>query len=714
MASLVPLSGTPEDAPPSRDLDLRYYADLLWRARSLIAAAAIVGGLLGLFVAFLRTPEYRAAVMLQIDPPTPTFMSVTDALMGTGAYWQNVDFYNTQFKVLKSKGLGEKVVKHLKLDDQPPFKDNPEAGSLFMSHVGVEPFPETRLVNVSVTHTSPKEAALWVNALADVYIESSLEGRVETARKAYEWLQERLAATQASMREAQDKLFKSYEGQDLFVPEGSVSAVSTSIAKLNEDYISARTRRIAIEAAVQQVRDMRAAGQSLDTIPQVAADSVILGLNTQIAGLNVDLSRLLEKYKTAHPEVQKVEAQLAEIRKSRAARAEGIVGGLQAEYVQLQKRESELKSAIDGQKSLATTQSRKASELEALKKEAESSKSLYDVLLQKLNESDIAASIRSNNVSIVEKASPPASPIRPDKKRIALLGTLLGLALGVGLVLARDYLDNTLRDPEEVERYLHLDLLAAVPRYETDNAHLVTEAYQNLRTALLFARRSEAGQVVLITGSAPQEGKTTTLVNIARLLAGAGEKTVVLDCDLRRAQLHQRLGLDREPGLTDHFVKHAPLDQLLKATDQPNLFVLTAGPLPPNPPALLARRAVAELLAELKARFEWILVDSPPLASVTDALLLARHADEVVMVVQHNKVDKKVVKRSVNALRKAAPNLLGVVLNQVDVMQKGYSYYYYQHDAGVLKGSRGPARDGAPENPPAEAAARAATSLKSV
>jgi capsular exopolysaccharide synthesis family protein len=195
-------------------------------------------------------------------------------------------------------------------------------------------------------------------------------------------------------------------------------------------------------------------------------------------------------------------------------------------------------------------------------------------------------------------------------------------------------------------------------------------------------------------------------VNIAKLLAGAGEKTVVLDCDLRRAQLHQRLGLDREPGLTDHFVKHVPLDQLLKTTDQPNLFVLTAGPLPPNPPALLARRAVPELLAELKARFEWILVDSPPLASVTDALLLARHADEVVMVVQHNKVDKKVVKRSVNALRKAAPNLLGVVLNQVDVMQKGYYYYYYQHDAaGARKGPRGPAKDAGPEEPASEATA---------
>ena len=173
---------------------------------------------------------------------------------------------------------------------------------------------------------------------------------------------------------------------------------------------------------------------------------------------------------------------------------------------------------------MAASQSRKASELEALKKEAESSKSLYEVLLQKLNESDIAASIRNNNVSVVEKASAPRSPVRPAKRKIGFIGLLLGLALGVGLVLARDYLDNTLRDPEEVERYLHLDLLAAVPRYEAENAHLVTEAYQNLRTALLFARGNEEGQVVLITGTAPQEGKTTTLVNIAKLLAGAGRR----------------------------------------------------------------------------------------------------------------------------------------------------------------------------------------------
>jgi succinoglycan biosynthesis transport protein ExoP len=689
------LSTIPHDPglglPSERQLDIRYYADVLWRSRVFIVAAAFVGLGLGLLVAFLQTPEYRAGAMIQIEPPTPTFMTVTDALVGAGNFWQNSDFYNTQFRVLRSKGLGEKVVERLKLKDRAPFKDSPEAGALFMTHVGVDPVPESRLVVVSITHTDPKEAALWANTLADVYIEQTLASRVESARKAYEWLQERLADTQRGMRDAQDKLFKSYQSQDLFVPEGSVSAVTTSITKLNDDYIQAQARRITIEAALKQVTDMRQGRQSLDTVPQVAADPVVLGFNSQIANLTVDLSRLSEKYKEGHPEVQKVQAQIGQIQKAKDARIAQIVGGLQAEYGQLQKRETELRSAIDAQKAQAATQSRKASELEALKKEADSAKSLYEVLLQKLHETDIAASIRTNNVSVVDRASVPASPVRPEKRKIGGMGLMLGLVLGLGLVLARDFLANTLRDPEEAERYLHLDLLAAVPRYDADNVHLVTEAYQNLRTALIFGRKDDGGQVVLITGTAPQEGKTTTLVNIAKLLAGSGERTVVLDCDLRRAQIHDRLDLPREPGLTDFFVKHDEVDALIQATRVPNLFALTAGPLPPNPPAVLARKNVADLLAHLRRHFEWVLLDSPPLASVTDALLLARHADMVVLVVQHNKVDKKLVKRSLGALRKATDNLLGFVLNAVDIQTQGYHYYYYDHESSEAGGQkRGP------------------------
>jgi capsular exopolysaccharide synthesis family protein len=633
-------------------------------------------------VALIQTPQYEAGVMLQIEPPSPTFMTVTDALVGAGGYWQNTDFYNTQFKVLRSKGLAEKVVDRLELTDREPFKSSPDPASLFIDHVGVSPIPESRLVTVVVTHRDPKDAALWANTLADVYIEQSLETRVEAARQAYDWLQDRLGATQEEMQEAQDRLFRSYQTQDLFVPEGSVSAVSTSIAKLNEDYVRAQGRRIEIEAALKQAREMRERGDELDSLPQVAADGAVSAFNAQLAALDVERGSLAEKFKEGHPEMQKVLAEIDQLRQAKAARAGQILQALEAEYAQLRKREGELRAAIDAQKAQAASQSRKVTELEALRKEADSAKSLYEVLLQKLNETDIAASMRSQTVTVVDRAGIPQFPTRPQKRRAALLGMLVGLLGGLGLVFARDFLSNTIRDAEEVERYLHLDLLAAVPRYTDESFSLATEAYQNLRTALIFARREERGQVVLVTGTAPQEGKTTTIFNLARLLAGSGEKTVVVDCDLRRANLHQRLGLDREPGFTDYFTRKAPVETLLKATPTSDLFALTAGALPPNPPALLARKSLRELFDALREEFDWILVDSPPLASVTDALLLSRQADHTVLVVQHNKVDKKLIKRSVAALRKATPHLLGAILNVVDVRSESYQYYYYSQREG--------------------------------
>jgi len=673
----VATSAPPPGGLLEQGLDLRYYADLLWRGRALVTAAALTGAALGLLTGFLQTPEYRASAMLQIEPPTPLFMSVTDALVGGGSYWQHADFYNTQFRILRSHAVGEKAVRALESRGKPT-PEGPDKPAALIAHVTVEPIPDSRLALVQVTHRDPKVAAEWANAVAEVYIEQSLSTRIDAAKRAYEWLQERLQATQQSMRDAQERLLKSYQSQDLFVPEGSVSAVTSSITKLNEDFIAAQARLIELEAAVKQLSEMRRRGQGVESVPQVATDEQVAALNGQLASLNLELIRLREKYKEAHPEVQKVLAQVAQVTKSRDARTAQIEQALRAEQAQLHKRAAELRAAIDEQKAQAATQSQKGSELEAIKKEADSAKSLYEVLLQKLNETDIAASIRSNNVSLVERAAPPEDPVRPNKRRIALLGLALGLLGGIGLLAGREYLDNTLKDPDEVERYLHTDLLAAVPRHEAAGQHLVTEAYQNLRTALLFARKDDLGQVVLVTGTAPQEGKTTTLVNLARLMASSGERVVALDFDLRRAQLHTRLGLAREPGLTDVFVRHQEVAAVTRATSVPNLSVITAGPLPPNPPALLARKNLAEVFDQLRQRFDWILLDSPPMASVTDALLLARHVDIVVVVVQHNKVDKRLVKRSIVNLRRVTPNVLGVVLNVVDVKSKGYYYYYYQ------------------------------------
>jgi succinoglycan biosynthesis transport protein ExoP len=671
-----------------RDFDVRYYTDLLWHRRILLAATAIGGLALGILAGELQAPRYQARTLLQIMPPSPTSLAVTDALVSTGNPIRDRQFFNTQLDVLRTRSVAKKVVDKLKLADRPEFQAAGDAAGYFLRHLTVEPVPDTYVVQVRITNPNPEDAALWANTLSDIYMDHSIEGQVEAAERAYRWVNERLAETQSDMEEAQDKLLKSYQGQDLFVPEGSVSAITTSITKLNEDHIQAQSRRIDLEAQLGEFKAMRRKGSAPDAIPQVAGDETVSQINARIQSLTLDLARLREKYKEGHPEVQKVRVQLDQLKKDKQARVTQIEESLRAEYRQLLRREAELKEAIDSHKGRAAEQSRKLTELESLKKQADAAGGLYAVLLQKLNETNIAASLRSNNVRLLDRAVVPTSPVWPRKRQLALVSLLAGLLLGAGWVLLRDALDNSIKDGEDVERRLHLQLLAAIPRYTRDDTALATEAYQNLRTGLLFARRGSGGQVVLITGAAPGEGKTTTLLNLGKLLAAAGEPTVVVDCDLRRANLHTRLSVPREPGFTDYFVRQVELSGLVRTTRHKNLSVIPAGPLPPNPPALLARSELRTALEQLRRHFRWVLIDSPPVAAVTDALLLAHAADSTVLVVQQNKVDRAVLRRAVAALRKITPQLAGAVLNAVDVKSKAYYGYGYGYSYRAKKGRK--------------------------
>ncbi len=691
-------NGYAEPAPheaggPERDFDVRYYTDLLWRRRILLAATAIGGLALGILAGELQVPRYQARTSLQVQPPNPTSLAVTDALVQTGNPVRDRQFFNTQIKVLRSRSIGERVVERLKLEDRADFEAAGDATGFFLTHVTVMPVPETFVVEVRVTNHDPEDAALWANTLADVYMDYSIEGTVEAAERAYEWVNERLAETQNEMEEAQDKLLKSYQGQDLYVPEGSVSAITTSITTLNEDHIQAQARRIELEAQLGEFRSMRRRGRSPDTIPQVGQDEVVSQMNGRVQSLTLDLARLREKYKEGHPEVQKVQVQLEQLEKDKEARVSQIEESLRAEYRQLQRSEAELKAAIEGHKTRAAEQSRKLTELESLKKQADAAGGLYGVLLQKLNETNIAASIQDDNVRLLDRAVVPTSPVWPRKRQLSLVSLLAGLLLGAGWVLLRDALDNKIKDADDVERRLHLEVLAAIPKYAKEEDELAKEAYQNLRTALLFSRRKDRGHVVLVTGAAPGEGKTTTLLQLGRRLADAQERTIVIDCDLRKANLHTRLNVPREPGFTDYFVGRSELMGLVRSTRFANLSIIPAGTLPPNPPALFAREDFETALEQLRQNFQWILIDSPPVAAVTDALLLARQADSTILVVQQNRVDRAVIKRAVASLRKVTPRVVGAVLNAVDIKSKGYYGYGYGYGYSYAKskasGSRG-------------------------
>lgn len=259
------------------------------------------------------------------------------------------------------------------------------------------------------------------------------------------------------------------------------------------------------------------------------------------------------------------------------------------------------------------------------------------------------------------------------------VGVLLGLLLGIGTVFFLDYLDNTVRTSDDVEHYLHLPLLAIVPKEGPETEGAVREAYQTLRTGLLFSRKNPAQNVILFTSAGPQEGKSCTTINLAKTMASAGERVVILDCDLRRPTVHQRLAIERDRGITNYILSSEGEDwsKYVKATDRPNVYAITCGPIPPNPAEVFAHERFKGLLALLRARFDWVFIDSPPVVSLADAVLLASLSDMIAMVIKHNENDKDLIRRCIHNIRRVNPNVIGAVLNNVVLGKTHYKDYYY-------------------------------------
>lgn len=661
----------------SSDFDLKYGLRLLWTGKAWILVVAILGLGLGFLATYLQTPIYRARALVQIDPPGQNLSALSNPYPATAFnYFDHRNYYNTQYRIIQSKALGARALQKLDLVDKAPFRHAKEPAALFVARVQVVPVPDTRLAQIMVNHEDPREAARWANTLAEAYIEENLESKIETTRKVYSWLQERLATAEEQVESSEQSLYEYTKEEDLYVAAEGEEIGSETLGRLNQEATEAKTRRIELESALAQVDELKKSGESLDSLPQIAADPLVQRLNMSKADLDVELVQLRNRYKSGHPKVKKVVTQIQQIQDAIDAQAEKIVDGMLADYQQLRRRERDLRASINSERKQSIEKSRKAVQLEMLEREALSNKSMYEAILQKIKETDIASSLRENNVSIVERASVPFVPIRPQPVKNLAVSLVLGLLSGCGLVLLRDYLDNTLKEQEDVEKHLRADCLAIVPKHDAANDGVITEAYRTLRASLLFNREREHGNVILLTSSIPQEGKSTTAVHLAKALAESGDPTLVVDFDLRRSSIHTQLRLYREPGLADYCSRDLKLDIVSQSTRDKNLSAVTSGKLPPNPPALIGSLAVKRFLEECRERYTWIVVDAPPIVSVTDPLLLAKLADMVLMVVRANQVDRKIARRSLTALRRTEARVAGVVLNGVDPKQDSYHYYY--------------------------------------
>jgi capsular exopolysaccharide synthesis family protein len=665
-----------------RDVHFLDYWRTIWRGRwTVLTVFIIIVTLVGIGT-FTQKSVYRARVTVEITPQSRKVAPVADvAELGSGGFgWFEAErYFNSQYEIIRSRDVAIRVFDQLDLYNHPRFEGSIDPIGALAGMINVTPIKDTGIVEIALEGHNPEEVASWVNTIAQIYVKRNLDQAIEATTNAVAALADEIATIRQRLEDTQTATFELAERDNFYVPANQQKTTDERLSSLQEDLTQSQVRKVAIESALRQVEDAQGAGISYENISVISNDPVIQQLYNEKVDLEQEYERLLVTFRAKHSRVLEKKTQIDKINDRIDSEAGRIIATLKAEFDLLKERESRVLAAINEARAESITLNRRASSYELAVGEAEETRRIYDLISARVKEIDLSQSLLSNNLRILDEAPVPNVPIKPRTMLNMAVGILIGLLLGVGVVFFLDYLDNTIRSADDVEQFLRLTLLAIIPKENPGTEKAVKEAYQSLRTNLLFSRRSKTGNALLVTSAGPQEGKSRTITSLARTFASAGERVVLVDCDMRRPTLHQKLSLDRERGITNYILSSDGEDwrTYVKPTEAPNLFAITCGPIPPNPPDVFGHDRFKELLATLRQNFDWVFIDSPPVISLTDSMILATMADMIAFIVKHNENDKDLIRRCVRDLRKVNQNVVGAVLNHVDLDRSHYKDYYY-------------------------------------
>ena len=677
---------------------------------------------------FKMQPVYVATARIEIDRESSNILP----FQGADSYDAAMDLDNyieTQSKVLTSETLALQTIRNTGLSARPEFstpsgpseavamgslanqKRPPELGE-FLGSLSVRRVPTSRLLDVSFESTDPVLAARIVNAHLETFVEQNFRSRYESTTQASTWLADQLDELKVKVQKSEDARI-AYERQNQIWTLDDKSNITTQrLADVNRQLTETQTERMKKESLYEFAK----AG-NLDVIPQVQNNSSLMDMIRKRSVATDQYNDALGQYGPNFPKVQRLQAQLKDLDASLEKQKQAIVDGLESDYREARQREALLAQSLDQQKADVNAMSEKLVEYNILKREAEANKVLYDGLLTKLKEAGITAGLRSSNIRIVDPAMIPSYPSRPAKARNVALAFLVGLVGGIGLALMREYMDNTVKTPDDVENLSRLPSLAVVPQFTgsggtgkragllqgfaTSNGHekrvelvaqhlpksQMSEAFRALRTSLLLSQAGHPPQVILVTSALPREGKTTAAANLAVTLAQLGDSTVLVDADLRKPGVGRLLNMTggKYAGLSSYLAGVSSLDLVTVPHPAiPNLAAIPTGPLPPNPADLLSSSKLTEAIAELRTKYKFIVIDSPPVMAATDAVILSVQCDGVLLVVRSGETPKEAFSRTRDLLRSVNCRMLGVVLNAVDSSAPDYyySYRYYPYSYG--------------------------------
>jgi capsular exopolysaccharide synthesis family protein len=676
---------------------------------------------------FRMRPVYVATAKIEIDREDSNVLPFP----GNNSYDVMMDMENyleTQSRILTSETLALQTIRISGLGSHPDFaggngpseaiatgslanQKRPPEISAFLGSLSVKRVPNSSLLEVSFESTEPQVAARMLNTHLENYIEQNYRSRYDATMQASRWLAGQLDELKIKVERSENARIEYERQNQIWTVDDKQTMTTQRLGDLNRELTDAQSDRIKKQAFYEFAK----AGE-LEAVPQLRNNSILQGLQNKRGDLSIQYTDAVNQYGPNFPKVQRLQAQIKNVDEQITRQSKSIIVELENDYKAALQLEELRSKALDQQKADTNVMSEKMVQYNILRREAEANKALYEGLLTKLKEAGISAGLRSSNIHIVDPAMIPTTPARPAKARNIALAFLVGLVGGIGLALLREYLDNTVNTPDDIETLARLPSLAVVPAFgdgafsekragflkgASSNGHgkgmelvaqhlpksQVAEAFRALRTALLLSQPDRPPKVILVTSALPREGKTIVAANLAVTLAQLGDKTVLVDADLRKPGIGRLLdlGIGKYAGLSSYLAGVSSLDLITVPHPAiPNLAAIPTGPLPPNPADLLSSHRLTDAIAELRTKYKFIVIDSPPIMAATDAVILSVQADGVLLVVRSGETPKEAFTRARDLLTSVKSHLLGVVLNAVDISAPNYyySYRYYPYSYG--------------------------------
>lgn len=705
-------------------IDLRRLWHVVLKRWWVLAGSVALLLILGVIVTLLSTPVYRASATIQIDREAAQVIDVEGVLPAENLYSAQ-EFYQTQYGLLKSRSLAERVVTGLSLATDPLYAEEnrptpagqarpvaraAEAAELkrkaidqFSQNLRVTPSLNSRLVTISYDSPDPALAQAVVNSITETFIASNLERRFEASSYARKFLEERIEQLRAKLEQSERELV-AYASNEQIINIPSVSGnaeqggnrgrslISSSLEALNGSLSKARTDRIEAE------QRWRAAQASTGlALSEVLASPTIQKLRQQRAELVSKRQDLLERFQPEYPAVLQLAAQIAELDRQLAAEAGDVRQSLQGQYSSAAAAERSIEAEIAQLKTQAIDLDQRSIRYNILQRELDTNRVLYDGLLQRYREIGIAGGVGTNNVSVVDRAETPVKPVAPKPLINLALAGLLGLLLGAAVVFVLEFLDESLKVPSDIETKLGLSLLGSIPllpsaaalaEAERDPRSGFTEAYHSVRSALQFARVGGTPKTLLVTSSQPGEGKSTSSVAIARAFARMGKSVLLVDGDLRNPSLHKILGAANRVGFSS-VLAGADVASAVQRTDQEHMTLLASGPRPPSPADLLSSPALGVFLDQMSKSVDLVVIDGPPVMGLADATVLGNAVEGAIFISGAGVVRRGAALTALDRLRAAGADVVGGVLGRFDSRKAnlgGYGYEYaYSYDYGAAE-----------------------------